>query len=117
MSQMICSCCAGWAGAFKQHSNRDSGYGICRSCVDWLLARGTSPEEIKRNYGVSGVHYEPKLFKHMGRAFKVLAEFVDSPEGQVLANKYMTSTPNSAVLCVSDGVVVLADLSDHGQPA
>jgi hypothetical protein len=112
---MICSVCGAWAGAFKQHSNRDDGYGICRSCVDWLLNRGTSQEEITRNYGVAGVHYKAKNFKYMGKTFKVLAEFVDSPEGQTLANQFIATMPNAAILCAIGGVVVLADINDLGR--
>lgn len=54
---LTCSVCGEDAGCFKQHSNRDAGYGICRSCVDWLKKRGTCEGELLDLYGVEGVNY------------------------------------------------------------
>jgi hypothetical protein len=57
-----CCVCGLGAGNFKQHWNRDTGYGICRSCVDWLLAKGrASPEEMLDLYGKEGVNYAAKV--------------------------------------------------------
>jgi len=51
-------CCCGEATRGRQWHNRDTGFGICPRCVDWILARGKEqPEEILANYGVRGVHY------------------------------------------------------------
>jgi len=59
--RLECCVCGGDAGRFQQHWNRDDGYGICRSCVDWLIdKRNTSPEEIKDCYGTEGVNYAAK---------------------------------------------------------
>jgi len=53
-----CCVCGNGAGRFKQHWNRDDGYGICRSCVEWLVReRNTSAEEIRDLYGIEGVNY------------------------------------------------------------
>ena len=54
---LTCCCCLGDAGKWEQHWNRDTGYGVCASCVDWLRSRGESEEEIKRNYGIEGVNW------------------------------------------------------------
>ncbi|UUZ75481.1 hypothetical protein LP414_27585 [Polaromonas sp. P1(28)-13] len=56
--QLECSCCGGDAGRFEQHPNRDTGYGVCRRCIDWMLGRGTTAEEILRNFGNEGVNYQ-----------------------------------------------------------
>lgn len=54
-----CACCgSGTRG--RQWHNRDTGYGFCVSCFDWLSKRGTSAEEIEKNYGVRGVHWDVK---------------------------------------------------------
>lgn len=54
-----CAVCGDNAGRWKQHPNRDTGYGVCRPCVDWLVdVRNTSPEQMKNDYGTAGVNYE-----------------------------------------------------------
>jgi len=60
LRRLTCSVCGSDAGRFQQWSNRDTGYGICAPCVDWLKGRGTSAEELQRNYGTAGVHYLSK---------------------------------------------------------
>jgi hypothetical protein len=57
-----CCCCGGPAGRHEQHWNRDTGYGICPSCVAAEIARGTPPEEILRSYGIAGIHYGATIF-------------------------------------------------------
>lgn len=54
---LTCAVCDGDAGYWEQHWNRDTGYGICRSCVDWCEA-STSREQMLDYYGVEGVNYE-----------------------------------------------------------
>lgn len=56
---MKCSVCGAAAGRWAQHWNRDTGWGICRDCVDWLKAKGYSDAEMKDLYGEPGVHYAP----------------------------------------------------------
>lgn len=53
-----CACCGESAGRWQQHWNRDTGYGVCRKCIDWMLSRGTSVDEIKDSYGIEGVNYQ-----------------------------------------------------------
>ena len=58
------------AGHFAQWHNRDTGYGICRRCVDWIKNRRPfghdpiTPDEFHRNYGVEGVHYASSTGKY-----------------------------------------------------
>lgn len=70
-----CSCCGSDAGRWLQWSNMDTGYGICRKCVDWLVLRrlqeltlaqaeqrpardlGMDHADVERTYGKAGVHY------------------------------------------------------------
>lgn len=60
---MECCCCGEPAGRWEQWWNRDTGYGICRRCVDWQAARGMSAEEIRELYGIEGRHYAPAAIK------------------------------------------------------
>jgi hypothetical protein len=57
MRRLICCCCGEAAGRFKQHWNRDTGFGLCPKCALWLKARGTTDEEMRDLYGVEGVNY------------------------------------------------------------
>ena len=50
-------CCCGAATRGRQWYNRDTGYGLCRGCVD-RCSRNETPEEVKSLYGVRGVHYD-----------------------------------------------------------
>jgi hypothetical protein len=52
-----CCCCGEDAGRFVQHWNRDTGYGICRPCVEDEIRRGTSAQEIRTLYGIEGRNY------------------------------------------------------------
>lgn len=54
-----CCVCGESAGRWEQHWNRDTGWGICRKCVDWQATRET-PEELESYYGKEGVNYAPK---------------------------------------------------------
>lgn len=58
-NNLTCCVCGDSAGKFKQHPNRDTGYGVCLKCVLWLTeTRHVGPEEMKRNYGTAGINYE-----------------------------------------------------------
>lgn len=57
MPRLTCCCCGDDAGRFAQHSNRDTGYGVCARCIAWLRGRGVDETEIKRNYGAEGVNF------------------------------------------------------------
>lgn len=58
---LTCCVCGSDAGRWNQWWNRDRGYGICRSCVDWLKQRGTPDSEILDLYGREGVNYAAKV--------------------------------------------------------
>lgn len=55
--ELACACCGGYAGRWQQWPNRDTGYGVCRRCVEWIAEQGESPEKIRDDYGVAGVNY------------------------------------------------------------
>ncbi len=54
---LACCVCDGEAGHFEQHWNRDTGYGICRNCVDWEIKSGTDAATLRDYYGIEGVNY------------------------------------------------------------
>ena len=60
LRRLTCSVCGEDAGRHHQHWNRDHGFGICRRCVDWLIGRGVTADELARCYGVEGLNYAPK---------------------------------------------------------
>lgn len=55
-----CACCGSDAGKWHQWPNQDTGYGICRRCVDWVTDRGMSAEDLRRTYGEENKNYSPK---------------------------------------------------------
>lgn len=57
MKQLKCAVCGAFAGRFHQHANQDTGWGICRPCVDRLHLRGYDPEEMRFLYGIEGHNY------------------------------------------------------------
>ena len=54
---MTCCCCGNYAGKWQQWWNRDTGFGICSRCIDWMKGRGTPEEEMKGMYGVENIHW------------------------------------------------------------
>jgi hypothetical protein len=66
---MECCVCGASAGRWLQWWNRDTGYGVCMSCVDWTeqrnRGRGLTEEQIKTEtrelYGVEGQNYGASL--------------------------------------------------------
>lgn len=56
---LTCACCGDYAGLWQQHFNRDAGFGICRACVDRMIAHGTTPAQIVTYYGIEGENYPP----------------------------------------------------------
>ena len=80
---MTCSCC-GSGCMCRQWFNRDTGYGLCASCANWIEGRGATAEEMKSNYGVRGVHYDipektdnPEQEGMARRAAKMGSDFLD----------------------------------------
>ena len=57
--RLTCAVCGGSAIG-RQWWNRDTGFGVCSKCIDWLRKRGTTEEEIHSCYGVEGEHYNAK---------------------------------------------------------
>jgi hypothetical protein len=52
-------CCCGEVTRGRQWHNRDTGYGLCPKCADWIIGRDNmSPEEFTSCYGVRGVHFD-----------------------------------------------------------
>lgn len=63
---MECSVCGEYAGKFRQWWNRDTGYGLCARCRDWLTTPDPKTkdnrirygaEEMRDLYGEAGTHY------------------------------------------------------------
>ncbi len=50
-----CVCGSGTRG--RQWWNRDTGYGVCPSCVAYVRSKGETEAEIKDLYGVEGIHW------------------------------------------------------------
>lgn len=55
--QSLTCCCCGESTVGRQWSNRDTGYGLCAPCADWISTRGTTDAEMHELYGIRGVHY------------------------------------------------------------
>ena len=45
MKTLACSCCGAYAPALKQWHNRDTGYGLCPKCANWLKTK--EPETME----------------------------------------------------------------------
>lgn len=54
--RMLCSCCGGVTSG-RQWSNRDTGHGLCISCVDQCM-RGETVESFTSKYGRRGVNFD-----------------------------------------------------------
>lgn len=55
--RLTCCCCGAPAGTWEQHWNRDTGFGICTTCVQDQLDRGEYREEINSLYGIEGTNW------------------------------------------------------------
>lgn len=110
-----CCVCGTYAGKWLQHWNRDTGYGICPRCVAEEAGRCT-PDDLQDLYGKPGVHYDQPMVRHMGRRYRCLAAFPNTPAGERDANAFMDRTPHACVLCATDGIYI-ADERDQGEPA
>lgn len=117
-----CACCGSSAGRWKQWHNQDTGYGICRRCVDWVMTRTVfgrpdpigAPLEFCRTYGMPGQHYEPKLYRLHGLDFAIVAEFRGTDDGTAQANAFMRANPNTGLLAVDAGRIIIAAMDDKG---
>ncbi len=50
-------CCCGNNTKGRQWYNRDTGYGLCADCVDFVN-KPPSAEAMRSNYGDRGIHYD-----------------------------------------------------------
>jgi hypothetical protein len=57
--ELACACCGGNAYG-RQWWNQDTGYGVCRKCVEWMRSRGETEAYIRDCYGVEGIHWGVK---------------------------------------------------------
>ncbi len=56
--QRLSCCCCGEYTRGRQWWNRDTGFGLCPECAEWIKTKGCySDEEFKSIYGIDGVHY------------------------------------------------------------
>lgn len=58
--RLKCACCGDDAGRYRQWPNQDTGWGICRRCVDYLMTKEYTDADIQHLYGVEGTHFEGK---------------------------------------------------------
>lgn len=116
LRELKCCVCGTSAGKYKQHWNRDTGWGVCRKCVDWEISRNVSPDELLDLYGVAGVNYEAQQYVTFGRSFNVLASFPDTEAGASQANAYMLAHDYAALIASDNGALLLADKADNGRP-
>lgn len=113
LTSLTCCVCGGDAGRWKQHWNRDTGYGICPSCIAEEAVRNTT-DQLESYYGKPGVNYDQPTTVHYGKRYKVLA----TTKSEERANAFMEMTPNAAVLTVFDnGTIVIANKFDEGETA
>lgn len=57
----------------------------------------------------------PRTYRHYGRDFTIVADYPDTDEGATKANAFMTETPETGLLAVDAGRIIIAALSDQGQ--
>lgn len=67
LHHLTCCVCGAYAGRYEQWWNRDTGYGICAHCRDWLTTPDKRTGEIRCDaaemhdlYGEAGRHYPAK---------------------------------------------------------
>lgn len=57
--RLTCAVC-GSSTKGRQWYNRDTGFGVCPSCIVWIKSKNnydSTPEQIKSLYGIEGTHY------------------------------------------------------------
>lgn len=55
--KMECCVCGENAGRWQQHWNRDTGFGVCISCIKWVRSKQITEDEIADLYGKEGVNW------------------------------------------------------------
>ena len=53
-------------------------------------------------------------YRHHGLDFAVVAEFTDTDEGTAQANAFMEANPDTGLLAVDAGRIIIAALDDQG---
>lgn len=57
---LTCCCCGAYAGRWRQHWNRDRGFGVCAKCVEHQRSHPRCPAdqaEIEESYGKEGINW------------------------------------------------------------
>ena len=57
--RLICACC-GESALGRQWWNRDTGYGLCARCVDFVR-RSSDEADLETGYGKRGIHFATEL--------------------------------------------------------
>jgi len=67
LHHLTCCVCGDDGGRFEQWHNRDTGYGLCAACRDWLTTPDPRDGRIRCDaaemldlYGEAGRHYAAK---------------------------------------------------------
>lgn len=58
-TQSLTCCCCGDSTRGRQWYNRDTGFGLCSKCAEWIAMRET-PEYMQELYGTPNEHYFTK---------------------------------------------------------
>lgn len=123
--RLKCCVCGGEAGHWEQWHNQDTGWGVCRTCVDWISTKESTkachnelldPLQFARTYGLAGKNYEPTKFqRHLGKDFAVVASYPYGEQGAKDANEFMSWFNGASVLGIFDGRIILAMSDDLGR--
>lgn len=116
----LCTCCGANAGHWEQWHNQEEGYGICRSCVDGVMARrvfgcpnpGSVQLEFCSSYGLPGQHYEARTHCMHGQIYAIVADFPDTVDGTKYLSAFMEAFHGVGVLEVAGSRVILASNTD-----
>ena len=55
--QTLTCCCCGESTKGRQWWNRDTGFGVCSGCIEFVRRQGEPEEQIRNYYGIEGVHW------------------------------------------------------------
>ena len=56
IKHLTCAVC-GESTRGRQWWNRDTGFGVCPKCIEWLRGRGEPEEALTDLYGKEGIHH------------------------------------------------------------
>lgn len=83
---LTCSCCGALTRGRQWH-NRDTGFGVCESCIERIGDKET-PVELLRNYGESGFHYALKEWSVWVGGMEVNSFKLDKLAAEKMADRY-----------------------------